>query len=118
MALLFVYAINFKSFVTFNYFINQTEIAELFCINKDKPQLQCDGKCHLATQLEEVETNHDDAPFSQSTTNYNLEVNSILSENNKVVNYTYKLVEDISYFNSHENLCKGFFSINSPPPKV
>lgn len=23
-----------------------------FCVNKDKPEMQCDGKCHLAKKLE------------------------------------------------------------------
>lgn len=27
--------------------INKTEIIDKFCENKDKPMLQCDGKCHL-----------------------------------------------------------------------
>lgn len=34
------------------YIINQDYITEFLCINKDKPQLQCNGKCHLAKQIE------------------------------------------------------------------
>lgn len=34
------------------------EIVEKYCVNKEKPQLQCNGKCHLAKQLSA--TNHDD----------------------------------------------------------
>lgn len=30
-----------------DYVINKTEIIDKFCENKDKPMLQCDGKCHL-----------------------------------------------------------------------
>ena len=26
-------------------------IIETFCVNKEKPQLQCNGKCHLAKQI-------------------------------------------------------------------
>ncbi len=37
-----------------NYLINQDYIAEFLCINKDKPELECNGKCYLAKQLEEA----------------------------------------------------------------
>lgn len=39
------------------YVINQDYIAEFLCINKDKPELQCNGKCHLVKQLENQEQN-------------------------------------------------------------
>lgn len=35
--------------------INQDYIAEFLCINKDKPELACGGKCHLMKQLEKQE---------------------------------------------------------------
>ena len=31
--------------------LNQTYIAEVLCINKDKPEMGCNGKCHLNKQL-------------------------------------------------------------------
>lgn len=43
------------------YVLNQDYIAEFLCINKDKPQLQCNGKCHLAKQLEKQ---HENEPSS------------------------------------------------------
>lgn len=36
-----------------NYEINKEIITEEFCVNKEKPDLQCNGKCHLAEQLTE-----------------------------------------------------------------
>jgi len=47
------------------FYANQVEIAELFCINKDKPQLQCNGQCHLKKELNNVtadDSNHAPAP--------------------------------------------------------
>lgn len=35
------------------YLVNQDYIAEFLCINKDRPQLNCDGKCYLAKKLNE-----------------------------------------------------------------
>lgn len=40
-------------FPVVDYIINHDYIAEYFCVNKDKPELSCDGKCYLAQQLAE-----------------------------------------------------------------
>lgn len=32
--------------------LNIDYIIETYCVNKEKPQLKCNGKCHLATQLD------------------------------------------------------------------
>lgn len=42
-----------NSVVWLLYEFNKAAITEAFCVNKDKPALKCNGKCHLATQLTE-----------------------------------------------------------------
>lgn len=37
------------------YSIKKEYIVEKLCINKDKPQLHCDGKCYLGKQLKTTE---------------------------------------------------------------
>ena len=32
--------------------LNIDYIIKIYCVNKDKPVLKCNGKCHLATQLD------------------------------------------------------------------
>lgn len=78
VALLFIYATNFQGFLLLNYHLNQEEITALFCINKDKPVMQCNGKCHLAQQLEQTDQ-ESDTPFSSPSARYNLEINSFLT---------------------------------------
>jgi hypothetical protein len=34
-----------------SYELNKAYIVENFCINKDKPMMNCDGKCYLSEQL-------------------------------------------------------------------
>jgi len=36
------------------YELNIDYIIETYCVNKDKPELQCNGKCHLSEQLQLV----------------------------------------------------------------
>lgn len=38
--------------------MNIDYIIKTYCINKEKPELQCNGKCHLAKQLQ-IATNDD-----------------------------------------------------------
>jgi len=37
------------------YNINKQAITEQLCVNKDKPELHCDGKCYLSKQLKKTE---------------------------------------------------------------
>jgi hypothetical protein len=37
--------------------MNQKEIAAIECVNKSRPELQCNGKCYLAKQLQKAEDN-------------------------------------------------------------
>ncbi len=51
------------------YILNQDYIAEFLCINKDKPELQCHGKCHLAKEIEKQQEN-ESKPLRVSLENY------------------------------------------------
>lgn len=35
-----------------NFYMNQSEIAQKLCENKDKPQMHCNGHCQLKKELE------------------------------------------------------------------
>lgn len=37
------------------YLTNKEYVAKNLCENKEKPQLKCNGKCHLAKRLQELE---------------------------------------------------------------
>ena len=50
---LFIWSILAPVLTVFEYFINYDYIVEVLCINKDKPELECDGKCYLKEQLSE-----------------------------------------------------------------
>lgn len=42
------------SIIQAHFFIQQDQIAAIFCINQDKPELKCDGKCELGKRLSEA----------------------------------------------------------------
>ena len=41
--------------ILIDFKINQDFIAEMLCINKEKPMSSCNGKCYLSEQLKKVE---------------------------------------------------------------
>lgn len=56
---LIMLGVSFKEMVQFVAFkLNQDSISALFCINKDKPEMKCDGKCYLKKSLQATEKEH------------------------------------------------------------
>ena len=44
--------VNFSKVIIWTeYQLNKTEITQKYCVNKDKPNMHCCGKCHLKKQL-------------------------------------------------------------------
>jgi hypothetical protein len=56
------------------FHINQNAIAKAHCVNKDMPELKCDGKCHLKTQLSLLEKEVPQEPSSLPTTMFQIEL--------------------------------------------
>lgn len=50
---LYVLAMLRPVFPLFEYIVDQDYIAEFLCINKDKVEMQCNGKCYLMQRLNE-----------------------------------------------------------------
>jgi hypothetical protein len=42
------------SLLQLDFSINRAHIAELFCINQDKPELACNGQCELTRRLDKA----------------------------------------------------------------
>jgi len=38
-----------------HYSLNKEFIAKVLCINRDRPEMKCEGKCHLAKMIREQE---------------------------------------------------------------
>src|SRR5690606_33763130 len=54
---------NFRTINTYAWFLyNQDYIAEILCINKQKPSMHCDGKCFLMQQLANQDSPNDQNP--------------------------------------------------------
>ena len=47
--------------------INQEFITKVFCTNKEKPELKCNGKCHLKKEIKNTEEKKKKAPLTNQT---------------------------------------------------
>lgn len=54
-ALVYVWFLSKPLVNTVDFFVNQEEITEELCENKDEPVLECNGKCYLMKTLEQEE---------------------------------------------------------------
>lgn len=49
-----------------DYHLNKARITELYCVNKSRPQLHCNGKCHLTQELRKVEGGNQKVPADRA----------------------------------------------------
>lgn len=62
------------------YIVNYDYIVNTLCENKDKPEMQCNGKCHLTKELAEEAGNDNKNPFNNKTSKTEIP-QFIISEN-------------------------------------
>lgn len=75
---LFMFSQVYNTAVWVNYELNIDEITELFCVNTDKPELNCHGTCHLKKQV--ISTNNEN-PVETNTPFYINEIQLFSSIN-------------------------------------
>lgn len=51
MVIVFIAPLAMKSYSYVHYLVDYDNISENHCENKDKPELQCNGKCYLNKQI-------------------------------------------------------------------
>lgn len=105
-----------------NYQLNIDQITEQFCVNKDKPKMHCNGKCHLMKKLSNYGQNvtKSTIPYKRNT-NHLRNMELIFCQLNQFISYK-------TYFHSIKNkpttlffgnLCKGFsIPLFSPPQSI
>lgn len=105
-----------KPFIPFlEYAILQDYIENVLCVNKDKPELNCHGKCHLNKQLKKA-NDAETKPKQTSMPRVELKIFSIISDDkNDLKPVTHKK----PIFSLYSFPITEFFSdIPTPPPKA
>lgn len=47
--------LSIKTYLYIDYTLNKEEITQKYCENKDKPEMECNGCCHLKKELNKVD---------------------------------------------------------------
>lgn len=122
--LILVFAVVLKPiFPLVDYAVNYNYIAKVLCVNKTKPTLKCNGKCHLMKEMAkaaEEESANDKSNSSDKKENHKnievlfyTEIKSLVSNQTRVQNLN-TVVDNYSNLYSY----KTSFSIFHPPAVV
>jgi hypothetical protein len=97
--------------------INQDFIAKVLCINKEEPELQCNGKCHLKKQLKKLETPiEQDAPVQKTN---QFELTFIAIRNDVNLHHNADFLKDKSQFSKIDHLfIDGYIAEIFHPPRT
>lgn len=100
------------------YAINKDFISKVLCINKNTPELNCNGKCYLKSQLKKAnETNQSDKPVVPPKIELGKYPIGFIQEcvySNKQVN----LIKNTSFIVYFFRIKEHFTDVPTPPPKL
>jgi len=74
MTLIFLFVVSQQAVVIMHFKLNQQAIIKEFCVNINKPELQCNGNCHLSKELQKTEQS--DSEKIMTTKNFDLAFDS------------------------------------------
>lgn len=97
--------------------LNIDYLIETYCVNKEKPELQCNGKCHLATQLT---NNTQDASNETSYINTLFETFVPVYFQTNTINFTFHFQNSNFQNNwSYSNMLTSLYQVRlDKPPQV
>lgn len=103
------------------YETHKTQITQEFCVNKDKPEMECNGKCHLEKELNEhsngyeIKTKRSERPAPQFDFEDITLIQSSLSEDMKHI----VCLAPFSYCYGYTmNEVDASTPIDIPPPEI
>jgi hypothetical protein len=97
-----------KMAVVADWKINQEYITQTSCINRDKPQLECDGKCQLQKRLDAIDSEQSSqesvpvqkikfAEFEKFVSNSNFQLNAVRLSNDLEYNIAFSSLYSFNF---------------------
>lgn len=110
----------FASYVSY-FELNKEYIIKKYCVNKSKPKLQCNGKCHLSKQLTTVITTVDSSEnqFKAMLSSFK-NIFTPLYFTNQNTHFDLAIISEYKSENWHINEINYSFypKIIAPPPRA
>ena len=100
----------------FDYISNYDYIVSKLCENKDKPELQCNGKCYLSKMLAKSAQEEEEAPF---TSKFGFEfLNVLFLEKHTAFTIGVRYETESSMASHKKPIYSNLYTdIQTPPPK-
>ncbi len=98
------------------YLVNKEYIATVLCINKDKPEMHCNGKCHLTKQLKKASEDENNSP-SDLPKQYNKTDDISLHILNLIHFQLINTSHLLNFLRCEPEKLEGFNTTITPPPK-
>ncbi len=119
LLLAFVYSIIRPAIPLIEYQVYKEYIAEELCINKDVPEVHCDGKCHLKKEIEKVNKEEQDtSPTAPSKPQLKIEEYNYLYDSKESIKIAALLSKLEAHVSKYVNLYSDIeLDLDSPPPK-
>ena len=120
---LLIVAIYFLQFaipagIFIHFKVYQDEIEETFCVNIDKPEMNCHGQCHMQKQIAKVTV---DTKKDKKNSNRTIQVEELIGINNSSL-ATILEIDEVEYIlpidNSSNQYKSKFLKTEVPPPQV
>lgn len=92
-------------FPVLDYAVNYDYISKVLCINKAKPELKCNGKCHLMKEL--AKASEDDKTNSTEKKQSTNKLIDLFVEEQDSFNFAFLIIEIKPIFNSK---CRNLYS--------
>lgn len=92
-------------FPVLDYVVNYDYISKVLCINKAKPELKCNGKCHLMKEL--AKASEDDKTNSTEKKQSTNKLIDLFVEEQDSFNFAFLIIEIKPVFNSK---CRNLYS--------
>jgi hypothetical protein len=115
LATVILFSVTISSYFFVSYQFNRAAIAEQFCVNKTKPKLNCNGKCHLSKQLKKAEQ-HDPSDENGFPPLKELNQPNWLTASTIEIN-VYPVLTHHQYPQIEPQPLNGFLRIVLPPPE-
>lgn len=116
LSIMILWSMSYQSLIVINFYVNQGYIADVYCVNKDKPKMECHGQCHLKKQLKKTEQSE---PFKILTSS--LEQKFISQEYHKTLvvlhNHTYQTKRQ-THYRYIQPMYAVYLPIVLPPPQA
>jgi hypothetical protein len=103
-----------KLFIVLDLRLNRSYIAQNLCVNRDKPQMHCNGKCHMMKVMKQEQKKDQDNPERKAENKFELVCadgpQAKLTPAFTMTDFSYPWIKEIIY--------AGFSTNSFHPPQV